>query len=86
VGVGADHLLLGGHREGNAELSGEISSCAGVVLGDGEESDVVAGVGLVDALEKREGELANRAGDLEKGEDDRTFLQRAGKGVFLSIE
>src|SRR5216684_1403764 len=60
----------------NAVFGAEFFGVARVVLGNAPKGGVLAAVGLEDALEEREGELADRAGDLEERRDDGPFLQR----------
>src|SRR2546426_460714 len=60
----------------NAVFGAEFLGVARVILGNAPKGSALAAVGLEKALEKREGELADRAGDLEERGDDGPFLQR----------
>lgn len=76
VGVGArvaGTVEKSGERD--AEFLVEFLCVPGIVLRDGEENDAIAAVALVEALEIRECELADRASDIEKGEDDCAFFE-----------
>lgn len=80
---------VGGGVAGGVEERGECDSeffvesfgVVGVVLRDGEEGDALAAVAFVQALEIRECELADWAGDFEKGDDYRPFFKFRVKRV-----
>ena len=59
------------NRKGDSALVGEFLCGAGAILGNSEEGDVFTAVALVEAVQKREGELANRAGNFEERGENR---------------
>lgn len=64
----------------------ELSRLARLVLRDSDYSDVCVTEAVVKALEKREGKLANGAGDLEEGEYRGATRQQILKRMFLGMQ
>lgn len=79
-------LFVEKHGESHAVLFGEVFCFAGVVLGDAKDSHTIAAVTLKETLKKGKRELANGAGNFEKGDDGRTFFECGFEGVLLAVE
>src|SRR6266852_5772617 len=78
-------LFIDQGGESNAVFGAEFLGVARVVLRNPPKGRVLAAVGLEEPLEKREGELADRAGDLEERGDDGPLLQRVLQRERLAV-
>jgi hypothetical protein len=73
-------------REGDAIFGAEVARITSVVLRDGPESGSIRSVGFEEALEKRKGELADRATNFEKRGDHRAAFQGLVERDSLAVE